>query len=476
MSRLEAEVLGLPTFEQLSKVPAGRVDADDLVRLGERGDVDTVICAMPDLWGRLVGKRVTVPTFREIAAGREELHVSMYLFVVDIDMEPRPGYALTSWEDGFPDCRLVPDLATLRVVPWLERTAIVICEPLAEDSDEPIAISPRVILRRQLDRYAAAGMTLKCATELEFFLFADDHAAAWEKRYRDLRPLSYYRADYHVLQSTRDDWFLRTVRGAMDAADIEIEFSKSEWGLGQQEVNLRYADALEMADRHVLYKNGVKEMADLAGLTATFMAKPAIGEIGSSCHIHCSVWDGDGAAALFSSDDPEGDRRLSSFVAGQVEHGRELTLLLAPTVNSYKRFQDGQFAGTNLGWAVDNRTGGLRVVGKGSGRRLEHRIPGADVNPYLAVAALAAAGLAGLQGALTPPPPLTGNAADNPDVPRVPRDLGGALALFEASALARSAFGDDAFEHLCNFHRQELEAFNHETVTDWELVRYFERV
>jgi glutamine synthetase len=455
----------------------GRIDLETLRHLARSGEIETVLCVMPDLWGRLVGKRVAVKSFLETVLGKEGLHASLYLFVVDMDMDPRPGYAMTSWEDGFRDCRLVPDLDTLRVLPWLDRTAIVICDPADEHTGELVEVAPRVILKRQLERYRKAGLSVMCATELEFFLYADDYRSAWDRRYRDLRPVSYYRSDYHILQSTKDDWFLKRLRDAMNAADIEVEFSKSEWGLGQQEVNLRYAEALEMADRHALYKNGVKELTALAGMSASFMAKPRIDEIGSSCHVHLSLWDEDGGRPLMPG---EGDQGMSElfrrFIAGQVAHGRDLTVLIAPNINSYKRFQINQFAGMSLAWGIDNRTCGLRVVGQDASLRLEHRIPGADANPYLAIAALAAAGLAGIEGELECPEPLTGNAADHPECPRVGRDLAEALALFEASELPRRAFGDLACEHLANFFRQELEAFNHETVTDWELIRYFERV
>lgn len=455
----------------------GRIDLDELRRLGETGEIETLLCAMPDLWGRLVGKRVTVKSFLGTALGEEGLHASLYLFVVDMDMEPRPGYAMTSWEEGFRDCRMVPDLGTLRVLPWLERTAVVLCDPADEQSGELVEVAPRVLLKRQLERYRAAGMALKCATELEFFLYADDYRSAWERRYRDLNPVSYYRADYHVLQSTKDDWFLQRLRNAMNAADIEVEFSKSEWGLGQQEVNLRYADALEMADRHALYKNGVKELTALAGMSASFMAKPRIDDIGSSCHVHLSVWDQAGERPLMPGDGPDGMSPLfRSFIAGQVAHGPELSVLVAPNVNSYKRFQVNEFAGISLAWGLDNRTCGLRVVGEQQAMRLEHRIGGADTNPYLVIAALAAAGLAGIQDGLDAPPPLAGNAADHPEYPRVAGTLTEALELFQRSDFAREAFGELPHNHLTNFFRQELDAFNHETVTDWELVRYFERV
>jgi glutamine synthetase len=454
----------LRSWEALADRPCGRRTLDELRHAIQAGEIATVLCVMPDLWGRLVGKRLTARTFLETALGDEGLHASLYLFVVDMDMGPRPGYAMTSWDDGFRDCRMRPDLDTLRILPWLERTAVVMCDPHYEDSDEPVEVAPRVLLKRQLERYAQLGMNLKCATELEFYLFSQDYRTAWRQRYRDLDAASDYRSDYHILQSSRDEWLLARLRDAMDRAGIEIEFSKSEWGLGQHEVNLRYTDALEMADRHALYKNGVKEIVGFAGLSATFMAKPFIDDIGSSCHIHTSIWDTASERPLLAGDAGEEENALlGRFIAGQVAHGCELTALLAPNVNSYKRFQPSEFAGTNLGWGRDNRTAGLRVVGEGRSRRLEHRVPGADANPYL-------------EGELECPAPLGGDALNDATIPRVPRSLDDALGRFERSAVARDAFGQPAFDHLCNFFRQELEAFRHETVTDWELVRYFERV
>ncbi len=462
--------------ETAAPMGGGRLDVEELRSRAQAGEIETVVCAMPDLWGRLVGKRMTAKSFLETALGAEGLHGSLYLFVVDMDMDPRPGYELTDWEDGFRDCRFVPDLSTLRVVPWVERTAIVICDP-ADDAGELVEVAPRVILKRQLERYRAAGMTLKCATELEFYLYADSYRSAWERRYRDLTPVSYYRSDYHILQSTKDDWFLRRVRDEMNAADIEIEFSKSEWGLGQQEANLRYADALEMADRHALYKNGVKELTALEGMAASFMAKPRIDDIGSSCHVHLSIWDESGGRPLLSGDGEHGiGELLRHFIAGQIAHGPELGVLLAPNINSYKRFQLNQFAGLSFTWGLDNRTCGLRVVGEGPSLRLENRIPGADVNPYLVIAGLAAAGLAGIEAKLECPAPLAENAADHRDAARIAGTLADAIALFKAGALAREAFGATAHAHLVNFFAQELDAFNHETVTDWELIRYFERI
>jgi glutamine synthetase len=458
---------------------AGRLAVEALARLGAAGEIETVVCAMPDLLGRLVGKRVTVDTFLKTAApGGEGLHASLILFTYDMELEARDGFALTGWHDGFRDCRMVPDLATLRIAPWLERTAIVICDPVDEETGIEVEVSPRVILKRQLARYRDAGMTLQCATELEFYLYADTYRDAWERRYRDLNPVSYYRSDYQIFQSTKDEPFMSRLRRAMNDAGIEVEFSKSEYGLGQQELNLKYAGALEMADRHVLYKTAVKEMAAQAGLAACFMAKPRIEDIGSSCHVHLSVWDETGERPLMAGD---GGAHVSDlcrrFIAGQATHGRDLTLLFAPNVNSYKRFLPNQFAGMNFGWGMDNRTCGLRVVGEGPSTRLEHRIPGADANPYLVIAGLAAAGLAGIEDGLDCPPALTGNAADDPaSTPIVARTLEEGLSLFARSPLPARAFGETAATHIEQFFRQDLIAFNHEAITDWELIRYFERV
>jgi glutamine synthetase len=457
--------------------PAGMISVEELSQLAGAGEIETVLCAMPDLWGRLVGKRVLSRSFLDTVLGEEGLHASLYLFTVDMDMAPRPGYAMTSWDDGFRDCRMVPDLDTLRVVPWLERTAMVICDPVDETTGEPVEVAPRVILKRVLARYRAAGMMLKCATELEFFLYAEDYRSAWERRYRDLHPLSYYRSDYHILQSSKDEWFMHRVRAAMNAAGIEVEFSKSEWGLGQHEVNLRYAPALEMADRHALYKNGIKELSAAAGMAASFMAKPRIDDIGSSCHVHLSVWDEQGDRPLMGVSGAEDMSDVfRHFLGGQVMHGRELAVMLAPNINSYKRFQLNQFAGVSFAWGVDNRTCGLRVVGHGPSLRLEHRIAGADANPYLAIAGMAAAGLAGIEHEAPCPQPLAANAAEHPECPQMPRTLAEGLGCFEGSEFMRAALGDQAVDHLVNFFRQELDAFNHETVTDWELIRYFERV
>jgi glutamine synthetase len=445
-------------------------------RLRDDG-IETVLCVVPDLWGRLMGKRVTAESFLKTALGPEGLHASLYLFVVDMDMDPRPGYELSNWRTGFSDFRMVPDLATFRVVPWLPATAIVICDAYQEDSDELVAVAPRSILRRQVERAAALGLRFKMATELEFYLYRTPPAEAWARRYADLEPVTYYRADYHILQSSRNDHFIETIRRHMNAAGIEVEFSKSEWGLGQQEINLRYADALEIADRHALYKNGVKEMAHQSEWSVTFMAKPAISEIGSSCHIHASLWDGDDSPKM---PDPAAPHELSgagrAFLGGLLAHTPELMWLFAPNVNSYKRFQSASFAPTVVTWGRDNRTCGFRLVGDGESLRVENRMPGADVNPYLSCAATVIAGLDGVQQRLDCGEPYEGDAYSDRELVAVPTTLRDGLDLFAGSSLAAAGLGGAVHEHLVNFGRQELDAFQHECVTDWERIRYFERI
>jgi glutamine synthetase len=445
-------------------------------RLRDEG-IETVLCVVPDLWGRLVGKRVTTESFLGTALGPEGLHASLYLFVVDMDMDPRPGYELSSWRTGFSDFRMVPDLSTFRLAGWLDSTAIVICDAYEEEGDALVDVAPRSILRRQVERAAAASLRLKTAAELEFYLYRNPPAQAWAGRYLDMEPVTYYRADYHILASTRNDSFIEAIRRQMNAAGIEVEFSKSEWGLGQQEINLRYTDALEQADRHALYKNGVKEIAHLRDWSVTFMAKPSISEIGSSCHIHASLWGPDDTAKM---PDPSSARELSgtgrSFLAGLLEHTPGLMWLFAPTVNSYKRFQSASFAPTVVTWGHDNRTCGYRVVGEGDSLRVENRMPGADVNPYLSSAATVIAGLDGIERGLDCGEPYDGDAYTDSGLPTVPTTLRDGLDQFERSALAAAALGPAVHEHLVNFGRQELEAFEHECVTDWERIRYFERI
>jgi glutamine synthetase len=451
---------------------------EELQRLVEAGSIKTIVCGVTDLWGRLVGKRMTAKSFIQCLSGPEGFHASVYLFCVDMDMDPRPGYAITGWDKGFQDFSMRPDLSTIRLLPWVPQTAFVMCDVVDGSTDQLLSIAPRTILKRQIARAENLGLTFKCATELEFFTFRDTYDDAWQKRYRGLNPTSRYRADYHILQSTRDEGFIGEIRDAMDAVGIEVENAKTEWGLGQQEIALRYTDPLEMADRHVLYKCWVKELLSQRGLSATFMAKPFIDEIGSSCHIHISLWDKTTGDPISYDANAEShmSARFGSFVAGMIDHGREYTFLSAPTINSYKRFRKTSFAPVQLVVGNDNRTCGFRLVGHGKSFRVESRIPGADANPYLALSGAIASGLNGLEASSPTPSLYSNNAYEDPALPRVPATMREAVTLFSESKIVRSALGDDVHAHLKNFAENELDAFEQETVTDWELMRYFERI
>jgi len=454
----------------------GILEPAALRQLVADGAVDTVLVCFTDMQGRLMGKRVVGHYFCEnVLEGTIE--ACDYLLAVDVDMNPLPGYTFANWDTGYGDMSAVPDLATLRLVPWIPRTALVMCDLMVEGTRDPIAVSPRQILRHQLARAAERGLTVKIGAELEFFLFKDTYEEAAAAGYKGLTPHSNWIEDYHILQTTRDEYVIRDIRQGMDAAGVPVEFSKGEAGRGQHEINLVYAEALEMADRHAIYKNGTKEIAANHDRSVTFMAKWSMDDVGSSCHIHSSVWADGGETSLA---EVEGDPRALSptvrhWLGGLLAASRELTWLFAPTVNSYKRFQPDSWAPTAIAWGDDNRTCGLRIVGHGAHRRVESRIPGADVNPYLAYAGVIAAGLHGLENELDPGPAFAGNAYEATDVERIPSTLVEAIGLFEGSAVARDAFGPDVHHHLLNTARQEWLAANR-TVTDWELVRGFERL
>jgi glutamine synthetase len=447
-----------------------------------RGEVDTVVVAFPDLQGRLMGKRVTGHFFVDHVLAPDAdgepggIEACNYLLAVDVEMTPVPGYRFANWDQGYGDFKAIPDLATLRSVDWLDRTALVLCDLVDEETGAPVEVSPRQILRRQVERAADAGYSVKCASELEFFLFRDSYEDAAAKDYAGLEPHSPVIEDYHVLQTTRDEYLIREIRNGMDAAGVPVEFSKGEAGRGQHEINLAYADALEMADRHVIYKNGAKEIASLAGRSLTFMAKYSMEEVGSSCHVHSSVWDATGARSLMWSDNEQYHFSpvFRGWLGGQLAAGRELAWCFAPTINSYKRYQPESWAPTALVWGRDNRTCGLRVVGHGSGYRVESRIPGADVNPYFAFAATIAAGLHGIEHGLDPGEPFAGNAYAADGVARVPGSLVEAIGELEQSEIAVKAFGADVHEHLVNTARQEWASFCR-AVTDWERRRNFEQ-
>ncbi len=442
------------------------MDLEELRAKVRAGAIDTVLLAMTDMQGRLQGKRMTARHFlEEVAEGHSE--GCNYLLAVDVEMNPVDGYAMASWERGYGDFVMHPDIATLRAVPWLPATALCLADLAWADGGE-VEASPRQVLRRQLARLGERGWSTNAATELEFLVFRDSYEDAWRKGYRELEPANLYNVDYSLLGTARVEPLIRQIRNAMDAAGMHVENSKGECNLGQHEINFRYADALRCADDHVIYKNGAKEIAAAAGMAISFMAKFNQRE-GSSCHIHFSVADEDGP--LFHRR-PEVFR---SFLAGQLAHLRELTLLLAPNVNSYKRYAAGTFAPTTVAWASDNRTCALRVVGDGVSLRFENRAGGSDLNPYLALSAIIAAGLHGVEAELELEPELTGNAYLATDRPQLPPTLRYARELFDSSAVAREAFGDEVVEHYAHAAAVELAAFD-SAVTDWERERGFERL
>jgi glutamine synthetase len=438
----------------------------ELTACVESGEVDTVVVAFTDMQGRLMGKRLHGEFFLEKMAAEHPIEGCNYLLAVEMEMDPVPGYEIASWERGYGDFAVVPDLATLRRIPWLEATALVLGDVMWHDGS-PVQPSPRQVLRAQLERAAALGFMPMVGSELEFYLLKETFSEAHAKDYRCLTPSVPYILDYHVLATTYDEPLLRAIRNGMHAAGIRVETSKGEAWPGQQEINFRFADALTMADNHVIYKNGAKEIAFLHGCSLTFMAKPFEDWIGNSCHIHSSLFRGDEPA--FASDDTLFDR----WLAGQIACARELALFFAPTINSYKRYAAGSWAPTTLAWGHDNRTCGYRVVGHGKARRVETRIPGGDVNPYLAFAALIASGLHGIEQELEAPPALEGNAYES-DADRFPSSIREAIAALEEGTVARGAFGDQVVDHYLNYARTEQALFDR-FVTDWERSRYFER-
>ena len=450
------------------------LDRESLTRLVERGEIDTVIVAFPDMQGRLMGKRVTGHFFLESII--EETHGCDYLLTVDMDMEPVPGYAAASWELGYGDFILKPDLGTLRRIPWLEATALVLCDLLDHHSHELLPHAPRSILKKQLARLADKGWTAKIGSELEFYVIEEPYDVAREKDYKGLKHAGWYIQDYHIFQTTKEEPLIRAIRNGMDAAGIPVEVSKGEWGPGQEEINLKYAEALEMADRHVIYKNGAKEIAHLQGKSITFMAKLAYDLAGSSFHLHSSLWDAAGDTPLFvdAADDHGMSNLFKHYLAGLIQCLPDMTFFLAPYINSYKRFQAGSFAPTKAAWSIDNRTAGFRILGPGAGTRVECRVPGADANPYLAYAAILAAGLHGIENELPLAPPFVGNAYVGEGVPDVAKTLRDALAALDGSKVLRDAFGDAVIDHYVHCGRWEQAEYDRR-VTDWELIRNFER-
>lgn len=459
----------------------GKIDLPTLRQLVDTGEIDTVVVAFTDLLGRLMGKRVTGRFFVDHVVdadgtGGEGIEACNYLLTVDVDMNVVEGYQYATWDGGYGDFRGRPDLSTLRVTPWLERTALVLCDVVEHDGS-PVPVSPRQILQHQLDRAAERGLQVMFGSELEFFAYheAYDTLAAQAYRQLETQTSSWYNLDYHVFQTTKDEPLLRELRNQMLAAGLPVEFSKGEAAPGQHELNLRYADALTMADNHTIYKNGAKEIAHLQGKAITFMAKPKIDEPGSSCHIHSSIWSTDGQPLCPGDGPHDMSPQFRAWMGGLMAHSRELSICFAPFVNSYKRYQPGSWAPTAVVWSPDNRTCGLRLVGHGAGMRVESRIPGADCNPYIAFAAVIAAGLDGIDKGLDCGDPYVGNGYTADDVERIPWNIVEAAELFQDSAFAKEAFGETVHYHLLHQVRDEWRSFNN-TVTEWELRRNFERI
>lgn len=454
----------------------GMLSLDQLNELVGRGEVDTVILGFTDHYGRLVGKRYDAELFVN-EAWRSGTHGCDYLLTVDMEMEPVPGYTFANWELGYGDFHLVPDMRTLRLASWLDRTALVLCDVMNGKSGGPVTIAPRSVLRAQVAATEELGLQSFSATELEYYLFTDSYRQLAAEGHRKFTPVGWYLEDYHILQGTRTEPFNGAARRHLKASGVPVENSKGEWGLGQHELNVRYADTLEMADRHVVYKQCLKELADHMGMSVTFMAKFDAGRAGSSCHIHLSLWR-DGVNA-FAGEQELGPVKCSEifrwFLGGWIAHVPDVMPFYAPTVNSYKRFVDASWAPTRLAWSYDNRTGGFRVVGHGQSLRIECRIPGADCNPYLALAASLASGLDGIRNRTEPPECFTGDIYAAHHLPRVPYTLGEAAELFAGSQFAANAFGADVVEHYAHFFRTEQAAYN-KAVTDWERNRYFERI
>jgi glutamine synthetase len=433
---------------------------DDLKKQVNDGAIDTVLLGFTDMQGRLQGKRLTAEFFLDsvVDHGAEGCN---YLLAVDVDMNTVSGYAMSSWDLGYGDFEMKPDMDTLRLVPWHEGTALVLAD-LAWGDGSPVVASPRQILRRQIERLAERGLTAWAGTELEFMVFRNTYEDAWNKAYRDLEPANYYNVDYSMIGTARVEPLVRRIRNSMAAAGMKVENAKGECNFGQHEINFLFGPVLQTADHHSIYKTGAKEIAHQEGCAITYMAKFDERE-GNSCHIHLSLRDGDGNT-LFDE----------AFLAGQLAAMRDLTLFHAPNVNSYKRFVEGSFAPTAVAWGNDNRTCSLRVVGHGQSKRLELRFPGADVNPYLALSAIIAAGLHGMDRQLPLEAAFEGNAYES-DKPRVPETLQEARELFASSEVAREAFGQDVVDHYLNYADVELAAYNR-AVTDWERFRGFERL
>ncbi len=454
----------------------GKLSEAELKEKAKNEEIETIIVAFTDHYGRLVGKRFDAEFFVE-SIQKSGTHACDYLLTTDMEMEPVAGYKFANWELGYGDFHLVPDISTLREISWLDRTALVLCDLESEKTHELISEAPRTILRKQIELASGLGFDCFAASELEYYVFEDSYREAFEQHFHNLKPVGWYLEDYHILQGTRTEKFTAAARRHLKKSGIPVENSKGEWGLGQHELNVCFAEALEMADRHIIYKQCLKEIADSMDMSVTFMAKFAEDQAGSSCHIHMSLWK-DGKNA-FAGDQQFGPIECSDifrwFLGGWIAHVADVMPFYAPTVNAYKRYVDGSWAPTRLAWGYDNRTAGFRVVGNGQSLRIECRIPGADCNPYLAFAAALASGLDGLKNKIEPPECFEGDIYAAKHLPRVPYNLGEAIQEFENSEFAKNVFGTSVVEHYSHYFKKELEAYN-SAVTDWERKRYFERI
>ena len=451
-------------------IPAEQLEAD--IR---DGTIDTVIVAFSDHHGRLIGKRTDGEFYLDVVV-EEGTENCDYLIACDLDDTPIPGFTWASYDQGYGDMRGVVDPSTIRYLPWLESTAVVLVDLVDVDSGEPVEVSPRRMLQRQVEAATELGFVSMIGSEVEFFLFKDGYDAAHSADYRELTPNSPYLEDYNILQTTKEEDVLGAIRRGLRDAGFPVEFSKGEAAKGQHELNLTYQEALEMADTNLVFKNAVKEIAAAAGKSATFMAKPHFDDGGSSCHIHSSLWSVDDRHSVMAGDGPHHmSETFRWYLGGLMTTAQEFSLLFAPNVNSYKRFLPGSWAPTGVGWDADNRTLGFRVVGHGQGMRVESRIPGADANAYHAFSATIAGGLHGIAEKIDPPEPYHGNGYTAEDLPRIPSTYLEAIELWRNSEIARECFGDDVHHHVLNHAEYEWQAFN-ATVTDWERRRYFERI
>jgi glutamine synthetase len=450
-------------------VPPEQLEAD--IRSGL---IDTVLVVFPDHAGRVVGKRTDAQFYLDVVA-EEGTENCDYLIACDIENNPLPGFRFASYDQGYGDMRGVIDPTTIRYTPWIDKTALVMVDLVDVDTGAPVEVSPRQILKRQAEAAAEAGYKAMIGSEIEFYLFKDGFDEAGDRGYRGLRPAAAFFEDYHILQTTKDESVIGWIRRYLRDAGLPVEFSKGEAGRGQHELNLTYMDAVGMADANVVYKNAAKEIAAKFGRAITFMAKYDFNDTGSSCHIHSSLWNGEGTQSLMPDDHGHMSETFRWYLGGLIATAREFSLLFAPTINSYRRFQLGSWAPTGLGWGTDNRTLGFRVVGHGQALRVESRIPGADANSYHAFAATIAGGLYGIRNRIEPPPAFNGNGYEATDLARIPWNIVEAIELWRESAVAKECFGDDVHHHVLNFAEQEWRAFN-QTVTDWELKRYFERI